>query len=66
VDSRSLFLSVIGFAEYSENACAAGVFRILGGRLAVFFENHPDIGPNIRETGSQLTASTASKSLILR
>jgi len=41
---RSLFLPVIELARCSRNARAAGVFGIFGRRLAVFFENHPDIG----------------------
>ena len=43
-DSRSLFLPVIQIGGTLGNACAAVVFDVFGGRLAVFFENHPDIG----------------------
>jgi hypothetical protein len=41
---RSLFLPDVELARCSRNARAAGVFGIFGRRLAVFFENHPDIG----------------------
>jgi hypothetical protein len=41
---RSLFLPDIELARFSRNACAAGVFGVFGRRIAVIFENHPDIG----------------------
>jgi hypothetical protein len=41
---RSLFLPVIEIQQMFENAGAAALFGILGQRLAVFFQNHPDIG----------------------
>jgi hypothetical protein len=41
----SLFLPVIESDQYSGNACAAGAFGVFYRRLAVFFENHADIGP---------------------
>jgi hypothetical protein len=43
-EARSLFLPVIEIGVLSENACAAGLFDIFDCRLAVFSENHPDIG----------------------
>jgi hypothetical protein len=41
--SASLFLPVIEIGAMVGSACAAELFGIFGGRLAVIFENHPDI-----------------------
>jgi len=40
----SLFLPVIEIGAMIGSACAAGPFGLFGGRIAVIFENHPDIG----------------------
>jgi hypothetical protein len=58
----SLFLPVIQLAQSLGNACAAAVFATFSRRLAVFSKNHPDIGPNNRETGSHMTAHTTTQS----
>src|SRR5450759_1913715 len=42
--SPSLFLPVIKILQKLKSRCAAGLFGISGPRLAVFFQNHPDIG----------------------
>jgi hypothetical protein len=44
VRSFSLFLPVIESAQYSGNACAAGLSGVFDCRLGVFFQNDPDIG----------------------
>ena len=42
--ARSLFFPDIELSRYLGNACAAALFDISGGRIAVFFEKDPDIG----------------------
>jgi hypothetical protein len=59
-EALSLFLPVIESAHYSGNACAAGLSGVFDRYLGVFFQNDPDIGIINRETGSYLTAHTAS------
>jgi hypothetical protein len=41
---RSLFFPDIELSRYLGNACAAALFDIPGGRIAVLFEKDPDIG----------------------
>jgi len=41
------------------SACAAGTFGIFDGRIAVIFENHPDIGQITGRRVGSLTARTA-------
>ena|ERR1700737_4780953 len=57
----SLFLPVIEIGAMIGSDCAAGPFGLFGDRLAVIFENHPDIGQITRETGWQLTAPTTKQ-----